>query len=156
GLIDAETHSRLLDAIRRRREGRFGTTGAAAQSPAHAEVRPAIPMAQAAPMPALTPPPVHPFPPREMPVPMAQIAPRPSAPVAPVSAPRRVMPPVPVRPPRAPRRPLSQVLSGFMEERNIRWGELAGGLLIVGSSVALVLSFWGQIAERPFFKFGVF
>ena len=43
-----------------------------------------------------------------------------------------------------------------MEERNIRWGELVGGLLIVCCSVALVISFWSKIAERPFLKFFVF
>lgn len=63
--------------------------------------------------------------------------------------------PVPPPPP-APRRPWSEVLAAFMEQRNIRWGELVGGLLIVGCSVALVLSFWAQIAERPILKFSVF
>ena len=43
-----------------------------------------------------------------------------------------------------------------MEEQNIRWGELIGGLLIVGCSIALVISFWAKIAERPFLKFVVF
>src|SRR5438128_1815264 len=36
-------------------------------------------------------------------------------------------------------RPFSQLLAAFMEEGNIRWGELVGGLLIVGGSIALVL-----------------
>ena len=58
--------------------------------------------------------------------------------------------------PRAPRRPWSDVLAGFMEEKNIRWGELVGGLLIVCCSIALVISFWAKIAERPFLKFFVF
>ena len=43
-----------------------------------------------------------------------------------------------------------------MEEKNIRWGELVGGLLIVGCSIALVISFWSAIAERPLLKFGLF
>ena len=43
-----------------------------------------------------------------------------------------------------------------MEDKNIRWGELVGGLLIVGCSIALVISFWARIAERPFLKFFVF
>ena len=43
-----------------------------------------------------------------------------------------------------------------MEEKNIRWGELVGGLLIVGCSVALVLSFWAQISQRPVLKFSLF
>ncbi len=59
-------------------------------------------------------------------------------------------------PPRPPSRPFSQLLAAFMEERNIRWGELVGGLLIVGGSIALVLSFWAQIANRPLLQFFVF
>ena len=46
-------------------------------------------------------------------------------------------------------------LASFMEEKHIRWGELVGGLLIVCSSIALVISFWNAIAERPLLKFGV-
>jgi hypothetical protein len=59
-------------------------------------------------------------------------------------------------PPAAPARPWSQLLTHFMEEKNIRWGELVGGLLIVCCSIALVISFWSKIAERPFIKFFVF
>jgi hypothetical protein len=71
-------------------------------------------------------------------------------------------PPIPLPPPRRippppkPRRPLSQVFAAFMEENNIRWGELVGGLLIVGCSVALVISFWGQIQALPWLQFSVF
>ena len=43
-----------------------------------------------------------------------------------------------------------------MEQKNIRWGELVGGLLIVGCSVALVLSFWAEISQRPVLKFSIF
>ncbi len=43
-----------------------------------------------------------------------------------------------------------------MEERNIRWGELVGGLLIVGCSIALVISFWAQIESRGWLKFSLF
>ncbi|MGQ0634716.1 MAG: hypothetical protein ACT4QC_08905 [Planctomycetaceae bacterium] len=50
----------------------------------------------------------------------------------------------------------AEMLAGFMEEHNLRWGELVGGLLIVCGSIALVLSFWAQIAQRPFLKFFVF
>lgn len=62
-------------------------------------------------------------------------------------------------PPTAPRersKPFAQLLAAFLEEKNIRWGELVGGLLIVGCSIALVLSFWSAIAEQPLLKFGVF
>ena len=44
------------------------------------------------------------------------------------------------------REALSRLFAAFMEEKNIRWGELVGGLLIVGCSVALVISFWSEIA----------
>jgi len=39
------------------------------------------------------------------------------------------------------------------EESNIRWGELVGGLLIIGCSIALVLTFWEQIATQPWLRF---
>ena len=46
-----------------------------------------------------------------------------------------------------------ELLSAFLEEKSIRWGELVGGLLIVGCSLALVISFWSSIAERPLIKY---
>jgi hypothetical protein len=55
-----------------------------------------------------------------------------------------------------PQQRFLSLLAGFLEEKNIRWGELVGGLLIVGCSLALVISFWSSIAERPFLKFGLF
>jgi len=52
------------------------------------------------------------------------------------------------------RRPsLGRLLTAFLEERNIRWGELVGGLLIVGCSLALVVGYWDRIAERPLLRF---
>src|SRR6185437_3793268 len=72
---------------------------------------------------------------------------------------RATPPPIPVEPPRPsrpPRRPVPEVLASFMEENNIRWGELIGGLLIVGCSVALVISFWAGITQRPWLQFSVF
>src|SRR6185369_4918858 len=50
----------------------------------------------------------------------------------------------------------SNVLNSFMEESNIRWGEIIGGLLIIGCSTALVVSLWAQIAEIPVLKFLIF
>ena len=35
-----------------------------------------------------------------------------------------------------------------MEESSVRWGELVGGLLIIGCSIALVVNLWSEIAER--------
>lgn len=57
----------------------------------------------------------------------------------------------PVGPPQA-RRALADVLSAFMQERNIRWGEVVSGLLIVGSAAGLVLSLRDQLLEWiPYF-----
>jgi len=60
------------------------------------------------------------------------------------------------KPPPRRTKPLSEWLAAFMEDRNIRWGELVGGLMIVCCSIALVVSFWSEISERPFLKFFVF
>ena len=65
-------------------------------------------------------------------------------------------PPTPPPPLRPPRRPFSEVLNSFMEESNIRWGEIIGGLLIIGCSTALVVSLWAQISEIPVLKFLIF
>lgn len=58
--------------------------------------------------------------------------------------------------PRQPRRSFTEILGTFMEESSVRWGELVGGLLIIGCSIALVVSLWSEIAEREFLKFSVF
>ncbi len=55
-----------------------------------------------------------------------------------------------------PRRSWGEWFAAFMEEKNIRVGELVGGLLIVGCSAALVTSFWSEIAARPLLKFSLF
>jgi hypothetical protein len=65
-------------------------------------------------------------------------------------------PPPPPPPPRAPRKPFTEVLNSFMEESNIRWGEIVGGLLIIGCSTALVVSLWAQISQIPVLKFLIF
>lgn len=55
--------------------------------------------------------------------------------------------------PRVPRRSVKEMLSGFMEKRNIRWGELASGILIVGSAVGLVFSLRDELQDRiPYFS----
>ena len=72
--------------------------------------------------------------------------------VAPATAPPTLAPAVP----RRPRRSLGDVLAAFMEERNILWGELVGGLLIVGCSIALVITLWQSLEEVPYFPFLLF
>lgn len=61
----------------------------------------------------------------------------------------------PPTPPRR-RRDWGRLFQAFLEENNIMWGELVGGLLIVTCSIALVISFWAEIAERPLLKFSIF
>jgi hypothetical protein len=62
----------------------------------------------------------------------------------------------PPEPPPKPRRSLADVLTAFMEESNILWGELVGGLLIVGCSVALVISLWHDLEKIPYSSFLLF
>jgi len=64
-------------------------------------------------------------------------------------------PVAPAEPPKR-REALSRLFAAFMEEKNIRWGELVGGLLIVGCSIALVISLWSQIVAQPLLKFVLF
>lgn len=48
-------------------------------------------------------------------------------------------------------RTLTALMSAFMEERNIRWGELISGMLIVGSATGLVISLWSTLDDIPYF-----
>jgi hypothetical protein len=84
------------------------------------------------------------------PVPAPVFVPKPT----PIPEPVSQLPP----PPRPPRRSLREVLGSFMEQRNIFWGELLGGLLIVGCSIALVISLWttGKLEKIPFAPFVIF
>lgn len=58
--------------------------------------------------------------------------------------------------PKPPRKPFAEVLAAFMEQSNIRWGEIIGGVLIIGCSTALVISLWAQISRVPVLKFLIF
>ncbi|MCA9220585.1 MAG: hypothetical protein KDA71_09680, partial [Planctomycetales bacterium] len=64
--------------------------------------------------------------------------------VHPLDASEPVAPRGPTRPQQR-RRAFADVLQAFMQARNIRWGELVSGLLIVGCSVALVISLRREI-----------
>ena len=141
GLLDDMTHRRLLEAIDNERERLTGTA--------------APPAAPSTVTPTATPPPRPVPPPAQTPsaTPPPLVTRPPQAPLAPSPVP----PPRPAPPPPAePRRPLSDVFASFMAERNIRWGELVGGMLIVLSSIALVINFWSQIAQTPVIKFFIF
>jgi hypothetical protein len=74
-----------------------------------------------------------------------------SAPAPPTQRPTPLPPPPP-----PPRKPFTEVLAAFMEQSNIRWGEIVGGLLIIGCSTALVVSLWAQISRIPVLKFLIF
>lgn len=64
---------------------------------------------------------------------------------------RPVAPPVAVpAQPITPSRTLADMLQSFMEESNIRWGEIIGGLLIVTCAIGLVISL-GATVKIPYF-----
>ncbi|WP_339735759.1 hypothetical protein [uncultured Gimesia sp.] len=46
------------------------------------------------------------------------------------------------------KRAFGSFLNAFMEEKNIRWGELTSGLLIVGSAIGLVVSLWSTLKNQ--------
>src|SRR5690606_36409907 len=78
-----------------------------------------------------------------------QSAPAASAPVHPLDKPEPeplLADAAPAPAPGRAKRALADVLSGFMQERNIRWGELVSGLLIVGSAAGLTLSLRVQLS----------
>lgn len=50
------------------------------------------------------------------------------------------------------RRSFAELLTAFMLARNIQWGELIGGALIVSCSAALVFSLWSTIAGNALLK----
>ncbi len=52
-----------------------------------------------------------------------------------------------------PRVSWGEWLGAFLEKRNIFWGELVGGLLIIGCSIALILSLWQTLESIPLFPF---
>ncbi|HEU4434064.1 MAG TPA: hypothetical protein VFR51_11845, partial [Pyrinomonadaceae bacterium] len=127
GKINDEIYEKLLASIRE-------------------EAEPLIrrPEIKRAPVVVKAPAPQAPPPPRFEPPPPPRVEPPPPRPFEP--------PP----PPPPPRRPFSEVLNSFMEESNIRWGEIVGGLLIIGCSTALVVSLWAQISQIPVFRFLIF
>jgi hypothetical protein len=57
--------------------------------------------------------------------------------------------------PAEPRLSWTEILESFMEERNIRWGELVGGLLTVSSAICLVVSLRKTLAAHLWLQFSV-
>lgn len=149
GLLDSQVHqnlSRLIDDERQRL-----TAPAAVPSAAEVPIEAELVVAEAVDAPEA--PLVPPLPPNERefvsPVPVGERARQ-------YEARQKTVAPEPVQEPTQPQRAWTDWLAAFMEERNMRWGELVGGLLIVCCSVALVVSFWSEIAERPWLKFVLF
>ncbi len=64
----------------------------------------------------------------------------------------------PIEPPQVPvlaepRKPFHVALQAFMSEKNIHWGELLSGILIVGSALGLILSLRSQFEQAiPYFS----
>jgi hypothetical protein len=137
GAISAEETADLLVRVRDYRQ-KLLSPPAPAERPAAAVETPIV--AWAVPEPTPSPAVVARSPARPVVQPQAMPIPRPQ-PIAP------------------PQETWADLLTGFMEERNIRWAELVGvlvgGLLIVGSSLALVVSFWDTLQES-YLKFLVF
>jgi len=52
-----------------------------------------------------------------------------------------------------PPKTFATLFSGFLENKNILLGELVGGLLIVGGSIALVVTLWNSLGQIPYFPF---
>jgi hypothetical protein len=132
--LDATLFDQLLSSVRKRR-AELGIP----------ERRPAL-----APLPSKKPEPVIAVAPPEVPLDVLPVEIPPAA-----TLPPEPLPEQPLITPRPPRRTLGEVLAAFMEEHNILWGELAGGLLIVGCSVALVVYLWQTQQEIRYFPFFV-
>ena len=91
--------------------------------------------------------------PTDEPAPAPVVEPAPVLAVAPPPEPEPIVPVPQTEGPAPPRRGVYGWLAAFMEERHILWGELVGGLLMVGCSVALVLSLWQTLEQIPLFPF---
>ena len=146
GVLDPGTRARLLEVVE-----------AAQRHPADARGPGAAPAAPPVPVVA-----AEAVPPPAAPVAAAPVRHTPAVPQRPAGQPPAVRPmpaippppaPAPERPRQPPRKPLAELLAAFLEEKHIRWGELVGGMLVVGCSVALAVSFWTQIAEFKFYLF---
>ncbi len=61
-------------------------------------------------------------------------------------------PALPPKTPLQPRKKLADLLQSFMEDKNIRWGEIVSGLLIVGCATGLVISLRATLSAIPYFE----
>ncbi|MBY0455822.1 MAG: hypothetical protein K2V38_00635, partial [Gemmataceae bacterium] len=142
--LDADTADKVLAQLRARRRAIRG--GPAAPPTDRARARPV----REQPAPAdLAPPSAVELLPASEPALPAEPALAPRAPVAP-DAPEPALPAGPVAPPAPPDR---RGVANFLESHNILWGELVGGLLIVGCSIALVVTLRQTLEAIPYFRF---
>jgi hypothetical protein len=145
GQIDAVTHRNVMKAIEEERERLTGPRRPApaveTPPPQPEPVKPEPVIKPAAPPPAMELQPAFSLAGSRVDA-MIRQEPKPAIPATPVKA--------------EPRRTFTEMLETFMEESSIRWGELIGGLLIIGCSLALVISLWSQITAVPLLKFSVF
>lgn len=76
----------------------------------------------------------------------------PFQPAPPLPAAKLAIPVAPAKPakPVEPARPFADMLQSFMEESNIRWGEIIAGLLIVVSAVGLIISLRNTLKAIPY------
>ena len=171
GVIDDATCAQLMESMR---QAWARANGQSIGADEHAGARPAPPQpAQRTstpplpPVPLWSPKPQQAEPPAEpptvatllfaesaRPVPAESPAVREAEPAA--ASEVRAVPSSPPTRPLPPRQPVSRMLAAFMEAKNIRWGELVGGMLIVFCSIALVVSLWSQISAIPVLKFFLF
>jgi hypothetical protein len=176
GLIDSETHVRLtrlladdVHSVRAYLDKKHAPAEPK-QPAARPWQKPSSLQEQASAPPAATPPTWVGLDPKDEAVPKQVATPRPipaqtatpPQPLAGGAIGEEILSPVtpsPTQPaplPAEPRRPFGEVVAAFMAEKNIRWGELVGGLLILCCSTALVISLWAQIEAIPILKFVIF
>ncbi|MBN1514294.1 MAG: hypothetical protein JXB13_19920 [Phycisphaerae bacterium] len=157
GAIDDETYEQVMRAVTQDIYGGEHSVETCLLRRREREVWPDIAPPMPAPTPRTAEPPLATIPTIEPPAPQPVRAE--SSPTRPPTQPswlQRELEAPRCEPPPPPRRPFSEILAGFMAEKNIRWGELIGGLLIVCCSAALVISLWSRIEAIPVLKFVIF
>src|SRR5262245_26331816 len=152
GRLDAETHKLLMDLVEEERAQLIAPVRRIATMTRH-EAEPK----------ATQPAPVKPASQQPPPTPIGQFVLAVEKDVvsgdrdlSEIAAATKALPIVVAEIPSQPRRSFTEMLETFMEESSVRWGELVGGLLIIGCSIVLVVRLWSEIAARPFLQFYVF
>ncbi|MCC5848210.1 MAG: hypothetical protein JJU29_08955 [Verrucomicrobia bacterium] len=167
GRVDHDAAEKVIDALCAKQSGVPVETMSSPEPEPPLDPSPASPAPQKPappPEPAQTPPPLPTRPPKDtvpafLPTPTLspEVISRPAPAASPAPAPQPSPLPTPYRAPfRPPPKRWQDIFAAFLEESNIRWGELVGGLLILFCSGALVVSFWEHIHELWFLQVGLF